>query len=172
MDPVAELTLHIVCFLQGRPENPRSPREWVLIPGHGGGPASFPETAKRLAALEKPVLVGALNQPGYVAVWLPRDFDDAQRRHIDHTVWNQRQWLSSKLEQLECNDSAIIMFEGFGQQTTVTGVDVRRWLGEYALTWGWTLGPATDSSHDARLLVLKDGRHWSPGDICSRTAAT
>ena len=44
--------------------------------------------------------------------------------------------------------------------------ELRRWMGEYALTWGWTIGAPTDASHAARLFVTKGGRTLSPGRTC------
>jgi hypothetical protein len=46
----------------------------ALVPAHGG-PDTFARTAARVATLDKPVVVGALSHPGYVAVWRPDAFD-------------------------------------------------------------------------------------------------
>jgi hypothetical protein len=56
-------------------------------------------------------------------------------------------------------------------RTAAPVTEIRRWLSEYALTWGWMFGRPTDASHHVRLLVLKDGYRWSPGDVCSNPAA-
>ena len=173
MDKAAELTLQIVCYLQGQPDSPRSPREWVLIPGYGRGPAPFPEAIKRLGKLEKPLLIGALSQPGYVAVWLSHQLDSDQLRHVDHTLRNQQNYLASKLRQLECENASRVLFEGWGSSTFMSATALNQWLGEYALTWGWTIGPPSDDTHQARLIVVKDGRRWSPGgDVCSTSHVT
>jgi hypothetical protein len=50
MDLAAELTLQIADFLQSDSEIPRSPRQWLLVPGRGGSPASFPTAVDRLSA--------------------------------------------------------------------------------------------------------------------------
>lgn len=172
MDPAAALTLQIACFLQASEEAPRSPRHWALIPGPGRGVDTFASAAARLAALEKPVVVGALDEPGYVAVWRPDALDFAERGHIEHTLRNQQAGLAAMLAHLGAGDDAVVLFEGWGARVALPAAEVRRWLGEYALTWGWTIGPPTDASHAARLLVLKGGRRWSPGHACSVRGAT
>jgi hypothetical protein len=172
VDVPAELTLQIACFLQSDGEVPTSPREWFLVPGHGGRPGTFAAAAARLAALPKPVVVGALDQPGYVAVWRPDALEAGEQGYVEHTLRNQQAWLTRMLEHLGCGEGARIVFEGWGARVEVPTSEVHRWLGEYALTWGWTLGPPTDASHQARLLVLQGGRRWSPGGGCALPAAT
>ena len=171
MDAGANLTLQMTCYLQADEDVPSCPRVWALVPGHGGRPGGFAAAVASLAALAKPVGVGALNQPGYVAVWRPDGFDDAERRHVEHTVRNQQSWFDAKLAHLGARDAEVVLFEGCGTRVELPVGEVRRWLGEYALTWGWRLAPATDGSHAARLLVLKHGRRWSPGSTCSVAGA-
>ena len=125
-----------------------------------------------MAEFEKPIIVGALNHPGYVAVWFAKDFDDRQRRHVDNTLQNQQRVFAEKLEKAGCDDTSIVLFEGWEKKTFLPAAIIRHWLAEYALTWGWRMGPATDDSHHLRLLVLKDGRNWSPGTICPTPGAT
>ncbi|MDF1503637.1 hypothetical protein [Roseisolibacter sp. H3M3-2] len=171
MSSAAALTLQIACFLQTDDAAPASPREWVLVPGIGGGVLTFDGAAARLDALEKPVVVGALDHPGYLAVWRPGAVDDAERRHVAHTLRNQQAALDAWRAPLGVGDDAAVLFEGCGARVALPAAEVRRWLGEYALTWGWTLGPPTDASHGARLLVLKHGRRWSPGAACAARGA-
>ena len=171
MSTAAELTLQITCFLQSDEAAPRSPREWVLIPGHGRGTDGFAGAAARLAALPKPVVVGALDHPGYVAVWRPDAFDDAERRHVAHTLANQQAGFAATLEKLGAGDDAVVVFEGWGTRVALPAIEVHRWLGEYALTWGWTLGPPTDASHGARLLVVRRDGRMSPGHVCATRGA-
>lgn len=167
MNTAVDLALQIACFLQADDATPSSPRQWVLVPGHGGGTDSYAGAAARLEALEKPVVLGALDQPGYVAVWRPSAFDQAERRHVEQTLRNQQAGLAAKLAALGAGEADVVLFEGWGSRIELPAAEVRRWLGEYALTWGWTIGPPTDASHAARLLVLKHGRRWSPGHTCS-----
>jgi hypothetical protein len=166
MDPGAELTLQIACFLQSEPEAPCSAARWALVPGPGRGEATFAEAAARLAGLEKPLVVGALDHPGYVAVWRASALDDGERRHVVHTLANQQAALTSMLGQLGLDDAALVRFEGWGTQVDVSASGLRRWLADYALTWGWAVGAPTDESHQARLRVLKGDRRWSPGGVC------
>jgi hypothetical protein len=87
---------------------PRSAREWLLVPGYGGGPGTFAQTAARLAALAKPVVVGALNQPGYVAVWRPGAFDSYERERVERTLRNQQAWLDAMLAERGTAENAIV----------------------------------------------------------------
>lgn len=166
-DRAAELTLQIACFLQASDDAPSSPRHWALIPGPGRGADTFAEAARRLSALPKPLVVGALDHPGYVAVWRPDALDAAERAHVAHMLRNQQASLAAKLAHRDAGDDAVILFEGWGSRVELTVAEVRRWLGAYALTWGWTIGPPTDASHAARLFVLQGGRRKSPGYTCT-----
>jgi hypothetical protein len=168
MDLAAELTLQIAAFLQTDPDAPRSAARWAFVPGPGRGADTFAEAAARLAALDKPVVVGALDQPGYLALWAPAALAAAERQHVEHTVRNQQAFLAAKLAHLNVGEDDRVVFEGWGSRVEAPAREVRRWLGEYALTWGWTLDPPTDGTHRARLLVLRGGRHWSPGATCAR----
>jgi hypothetical protein len=168
VDPGAELTLQIVCFLQSEPDAPASPARWALVPGAGGGADTFAEAAARLAALDKPVVVGALNFPGFVAVWRTTALEASERAHVQHTLRNQLRALEAKVAPFGLGDEDLVLFEGWGVRVSVPLHVVRRWLGEYALTWGWSVRPPTDPSHAARLLVLHADRRWSPGFVCTR----
>jgi hypothetical protein len=66
VEAAAALTLHIAALLQTGPDVPRSAARWAFVPGPGRGTDTFDEAAARLAAFEKPVVIGALNQPGYL----------------------------------------------------------------------------------------------------------
>ena len=173
MDVAAVLTLQIASFLQSDAEVPRSPCRWGLVPGFGRGEATFAEAAAHLAQLEKPIVVGALDHPGFVALWRLSALNEAERRHVEHTVRNQQAALAQSTRRLGTEDTDLVLFEGWGSRTTIAVRELRRWLSEYALTWGWRIGAATDDTHCARLLVLQHGRRWSPGDgVCHLPAAT
>jgi hypothetical protein len=168
VDPAAALTLHVAAFLQTEADAPRSAARWALVPGPGRGADTFAGAAARLAALPKPLVVGALNQPGYVAVWPAAALAEPERLHVEHTLQNQLAGAADSLARLGCGDAALVRFEGWGAAADVPASVLRQWLGEYALTWGWRLGPATGPDHGARLLVFHSGRRWSPGDVALR----
>jgi hypothetical protein len=172
MDPAAELTLQIASFLQSEPDTPASAARWAFVPGPGRGADTFGAAVARLAALEKPLVVGVLNHPGYLAVWRPSALGEGERRHIEQKLCNQQRALAAALAQLGLSSgAAVVRFEGWGIDVDVPLPAFRRWLGEYALTWGWRIGAPTDESHQARLLVLQSGRRWSPGSVCQRPGA-
>ena len=172
MNSATDLALQIACFLQADDATPSSPREWTLISAHGRGLESYAGVAARLDALAKPVVLGALDQPGYLAVWRLNAFDEAERQHVEHVLRNQQAGFAEQLARLGGGDDDSVVFEGWGARVELPAADVSRWLGEYALTWGWRLGPPTDGSHVARFLVLKGGRRWSPGDTHTIGRAT
>lgn len=165
MDVAAELTLQIASFLQTESDAPRSPARWVFVPGPGPRARTFAEAAACLAAIDKPVVVGALNQPGCVALWQAAALDETERQHVEHTLANQQEGLSEVLPQFGAGEADIVVFEGWGVKVDVPVSALRVWVGEYALTWGWRLGRPTDDTHCARLIVFHSGRRWSPGGI-------
>ncbi|HEU6451995.1 MAG TPA: hypothetical protein VFT57_11280 [Gemmatimonadaceae bacterium] len=134
MDPAAVLTLQVAAYLQTEADAPRSAARWALIPGPGRGRDTFGEAAARLAAAEKPLVIGALNQPGFVALWPIAALGDTERQHAEHTLRNQRAAADARLKQLGCNDAALVRFEGWGACVDVSVSVLRQWLGEYALT--------------------------------------
>jgi hypothetical protein len=164
MDVGAELTLQIICFLQAEEEQPPcTASRWIFVPRLGRGELPYAEAAERLATIEKPVVIGALTHPGMIAVWSPSAIDDTERPHITHTLANQVAVLEGFVDEHRLNDSSLVRFESVGRILDVPARELRRWLGEYALTWGWNLGPPTDTSHQGRLFVLRRWVRWSPG---------
>lgn len=166
MDTAADLTLQIICFLQADSEPPCSAVRWAFVPGPGRGRLTYAEAAAHLATMEKPIVIGALAHPGYVALWRPSAIDDNERPHIEHTLNNQVGGLEDFLSELKIDDSGLVRFEGLGRHVDVPVPILREWLGAYALTWGWTLGWATDASHHARLFAMRRFGQWSPGRTC------
>ena len=134
MDPAAALTLQVVAFLQTEPDAPRCATRWAFIPGPGRGTDTFAEAAARLAAVEKPLVVGALNQPGYVALWRVSALPEPERRHVEHTLRNQLAGAAAQLTHLRCGDPSIVRFKGWGSQMDVPVSILRQWSGEYAMT--------------------------------------
>ena len=167
----AHLTLQVVSFLQSEQEVPRSPIGWTFVPTRvpwpGGSGYSSSEAAKYLEALPKPVLVGALNHPGLLAVWTAAALDPTEREYVSRLVANQVTGFSEILSQLDPLTPDIVLFEGWGTLTRVSVATCRQWLADYGLTWGWRLGAPTDGTHRARLFVLKGSANWSPGDSCA-----
>ena len=159
----AELALQIVCFLQTESGVPCSATQWAFVPGPGRGRDTFADAVTRLAEIEKPVVIGALVHPGYVAVWRRSAIDPKDWPHIEHTLANQLAGLEEIASQLQLGEEDIVRFEGWGTHVDVSLRILRHWLGEYALTWGWTIGGPTDGSHQARLFAMKRFGEWSPG---------
>ena len=163
MDLGAVLTLQIVSFLQTDAERPCSAARWAFVPGPGSSRDTFAEAVARLAAVEKPVVIGALTHPGYVALWRRSAIEASEWPHIEHTLANQTAILEDLIPQLHLGEDSLVRFEGWGTHIDVSLRVLRRWLGEYALTWGWTMGVATNASHQARLFAMRRFGEWSPG---------
>ena len=163
MDVGADLTLQIICFLQAEEEAPCNASRWIFVPRPGRGELSYVEAAERLATMDKPVVIGALTHPGMIAVWAPSAIDDIERPHITHTLANQVGGLEDFVVDHKLSDSSLVRFENIGRSVDIPVVELRRWLGEYALAWGWSLGPPTDASHQGRLFVMRRLVLWSPG---------
>jgi hypothetical protein len=134
------------------------------LPWPGGPGCTFAEAAAYLDQIPKPVVVGALNHPGCIAVWRPPSLDPAEREYLDRLITNQRTGFTEILPQVRAGHPDVILFEGWGARTLVSVADVRQWLSDYGLTWGWRLARPTDLTHCARLLVWQSGMRWSPGD--------
>jgi hypothetical protein len=164
----ATLTLQIAAFLQSEPVAPRSAARWMFVPSArpwpGGGGFTFAEAAAYLNDLDKPVIIGALNHPGAIAVWRPSVLNPAERQYVELLIRNQVTGFSEVLPQVSEGTSEMILFEGWGAKTLLAAPRFRRWLEEYGLTWGWRLGKPTDNTHCARLLVWHTGLRWSPGE--------
>ena len=163
----AELTLQIIDYLQSDPDAPRPVRQWVFVPGPGRGLATLAEAAEQLSGVETPLVVGALEHAGYVALWRPSAIGEAEWPHIRHTLENQVLGLDEKLAHYGVDDGGVIRFEGWRSHLDVPVPVVRRWFGECAVTWGWTIDRATDATHHARLWVLHNSRRRPPGDACT-----
>ena len=112
-------------------------------------------------------MIGALSHPGSVALWRPSAIDAGERPHIEHGLANQVAGLHEALSHFQVDSGGIVRFEGWGTQVDVPVPVLRQWLGEYAVTWGWRIGAPTDTTHQARLLVLHGSGRWSPGGSTS-----
>jgi hypothetical protein len=167
----ATLTLQVAAFLQSEPSSPRSAVRWAFVPppvpSISWGGYTFGEAVDYLNSIAKPIIVGALNHPGAVAVWQPAALGQVERTFAERLLRNQLDGLSEMLSQINNGGEQTILFEGWGSHIGLPVPEFRRWLGEYGLTWGWRLSRPTDDSHCARLLVYQSGLRWSPGDSCT-----
>jgi hypothetical protein len=168
LSDAATLTLQIAAFLQSEAVASRSAARWTFIPSPrpwpGGEGFTFADAVEYLNSLEKPVVIGALNHPGTIAVWKPSALEAAERQYVEQLIRNQVAGVSEVLPHVIEGTSEIVLFEGWGARTLVAVPVMGRWLAEYGLTWGWRLGKPTDSTHCARLLVWHTGSRWSPGE--------
>lgn len=166
----AEPTLQIVAFLQSDPTAPQSIERWHFVPAArpwpGGPEFTTAEAATYLAAIDKPIIIGALDHPGQVAVWRLTSLDPADLEYLKRLLNNQLGALADSLTQIGADDDGIVLFEGLGSQTRVPVPVLREWLGDYGLTWGWRLGAATDDTHGLRMFIRQGPGWWSPGDNC------
>ena len=169
-DP-ARLTLQVAAFLQSEPEAPRSASRWAFAPSPrpwpGGSGCTFAEAAEYLDSLAKPIIIGALNHPGLIAVWRTTALDPGEREYVDRLIANQLAGFTEMIAQLNPGGPDVILFEGWGAMTRVSVPMFQQWLREYGLTWGWRLGLPTDDTHRARLLVWQNAKRWSPGESCT-----
>jgi hypothetical protein len=169
----ARLTLQVAAFLQSEPEAPRSASRWAFAPSPnpwpGGAGCTFAEAAAYLESLAKPIIVGALNHPGLIAVWRATALDTSEREYVDHLLANQLAGFTEMISHLNPGGADVILFEGWGALTRVSVTAFQQWLREYGLTWGWRLGPPSDGTHRARLLVWQGAKRWSPGESSSRS---
>jgi hypothetical protein len=141
------------------------------VPSISWGGYTFGEAVDYLNSIEKPIIVGALNHPGCLAIWRPAVLDHNERAYVERVLRNQLDGLSEMLAQINLGGEQNVVFEGWGSRLSLTLAEFQRWLGEYAVTWGWRLARPTDNTHCARLLVYQSGIRWSPGETCAPTGA-
>ena len=88
-----------------------------------------------------------------------------ERERCDHE-WRNQQWsLDSMLDTLRIPDDAIVRFESWSDTLDVPLPELRRWIRDYMVMCGWTLGEPTDDSHQARLFIRHADNTWSPGSV-------
>jgi hypothetical protein len=161
MDLAAELTLQIARFLQTRAEAPRAPLEWGFVPGPER--YSYGQAREALTNAEKPIVLGVLHHPGYLARWRAQTLDVGERRKVAHALANQQAYLEEKLTGRGLTDESVITFEAWGDRLDLPLSELRRWMREYLVICGWTIGESSDATHAVRLLVLHGTGGWSPG---------
>lgn len=166
----AELALQIITYLQGDSSGSRPIDHWHFVPSArpwpGGPPFTTAEATAHLAAMDKPMIIGALNEPGMIAVWRPGHFEPADREYVERLLHNQCDALADGATAIGAGDSDIVLFEGASSGSRVTVAELRTMLGQYGWTWGWRLGQPSDDSHSFRLLVRRRENQWSPGEEC------
>ena len=169
----ATLTLQIAAFLQSEPSAPRSAVRWAFVPPPVPSISwmgyTFSEAVDYLTTIEKPIIVGALNHPGCLAIWRPSALSQSEQAYVGSLLRNQLDGLSEVLAQVNAGGAQNVLFEGWGSRISVGITELRQWFGDYGLTWGWRIAPPTDLTHCARLIVWQSGVRWSPGEACSIT---
>ena len=114
LSDAATLTLQIAAFLQSEPGSPRSAARWAFVPppvpSIGWKGYTFSEAADYLNAIEKPIMVGALNHPGCLAIWRPAALNQAERAYVERLLRNQLDGLSEVLAQINTGGAQDVVF--------------------------------------------------------------
>jgi hypothetical protein len=153
--------MQMACFIQSEDDAPRDSAHWMLVPSPKRG--SYTQIRDRLADLDEAILIGILNHPGYLALWRIRQLGEQERQHAEHNLRNQQKYFDAKVGSHAAEPSATVLFEGRGVEVAVPGKEVREGLGQFAFTWGWSIGTSADAPNVARIVVLQNLRRWSPG---------
>jgi hypothetical protein len=124
-----------------------------------------------LAALPKPVIIGALAQKGLIATWWPTSFDARALAVWEHTLANQQRAVASGLTERRLADDDLILLQTTVETLLFPPAALRRWADMYGVHIGWTLTDnAGDAQAQARLhLIRGDGGH-TPGHSCGTPA--
>jgi hypothetical protein len=137
MDVCAELTLRIIRLAQETESLSRTWVEWVIFPD--GRYASWAGTRDVLAATPKPVMIAALLEPGWIAMWPLADMSAADRAHAGAELENQRDYFDKKLRILGLGNDDRMTLTTLAGELTVSVADFRRWTSEYALSVGLSI---------------------------------
>lgn len=161
MDLCAELTLQIIRFVQQPRNPPSSPREWVFFPE--GRRVAWPLARTLLADAPKPLMVAPLAEPGMIGSWRIRALTGDHLAKAEHGLANQQQWLSEHATRFSWARTDLVLFETEADQLELSVAELERWLKEYALPVGWTVGEGPDKDRPGRLLIRRSRGDWSPG---------
>ena len=137
MDVRAELTLRIIRLAQETESLNRTNVEWVVFPD--GRRASWADARDILAATPKPVLIAALLEPGWIAMWCLSDMSPAERARAESELENQCAYFDDKLRRFGLGDDDRIALTTLAGEFTMSVADFKRWLREYALSMGISL---------------------------------
>jgi hypothetical protein len=106
--------------------------------------------------------------PGFLGTWGLGALRDEFLARTKHGLDNQLSAFEDGVGRLQLRDTDNILFETAADQIAVTVADARRWMRDYVITGGWTLGEGPDTTHPARLLIIRTfDRTWSPGMVCT-----
>lgn len=164
MDLCAELTLQVIRFVQAPIEAPHSPLEWVFV--REGRRAGWVEARQLLTEAPKPLIVAALSEPGMIGSWGMAALRDQHLARAEHGLRNQQQWLEEKAARFRWSETDVMLFETLADKLELPLSELRRWLKEYAIFAGWTVGAGPDPARPGRLLIRNPAGEWSPGMVC------
>jgi len=159
MDIGAELTLQIARLVQERPNPPRSPARWSLVPA--GSHLTWGDARAALAALPKPVFVAPMNEPGWLGIWTPATFDAKTRSRFDNELANQIAYYREKLTAFGLTDHDPIRFEPATPPLNMTAGQFVQWAGDYAIGAGVSLH-AVVNERAARIVIMPPGGGGPP----------
>ena len=126
MDLCAELTLHVVRFLeQGAGESPFSGR-WSFVPSLQT--ATWPEAQRLLAGARKPLIVAPLLEPGFLGTWTVDSLHGQELAAANHQLSNQQKYFEAKIGHFALDDTDSARFSGGETSLSFLVSDLRRWL--------------------------------------------
>lgn len=137
MDVCAELTLRVIRLVQETEQLYSTSVQWVFFPV--GRHARWADARDILAATPKPVLVAALLEPGWIAVWSLGEMSVQDRARAESELENQCGYFDDKIRRLGLGDSDRIALTTFAGEFTMSVADFQRWVREYALSVGISL---------------------------------
>lgn len=159
MDVCAELTLRIIRLVQEHDRLNRSSVDWHFFPTYRHAP--WPAAREILAATPKPLLVAALAEPGWIALWSVGDMRAPERADCEDAFANQRAYFEEKLRVYGLDEGDSIALTTPAGELTMTVADFRRWMREYALSVGISLDKSSIPGM-GRIVVRPSGggRPW------------
>lgn len=164
MDLAAELTLHVLRFVQQPVDPPMSPARWTLLPE--GRTATWPEARALLAGAVKPLMVSPLAEQGLIGSWGIRALTGEHLARVEHNLQNQAEAFEYSARQLGLTDDDQVLLETFADEIAVPVPEMRRYFSEYAVIVPWSMHAGPDAARRGRLLLLRPDRTWSPGMSC------
>jgi len=154
MDVCAELTLSLIRLVQETEALNRTNVEWVIFPD--GRHAPWAEARDILATTPKPVLIAALLEPGWIAMWCLGDMSSVDRARAESELENQCGYFDDKLRRFGLSDDDRIALTTLAGEHTMSVADFRRWMREYALSIGISLDKST-VARTGRIVVRPPG---------------
>jgi hypothetical protein len=155
----AGLSLHVVRFVQGGSEPPRSPLRWLLMPDTR--PLPYRDACARLAATPKPVVLAPLQEFGWLGIWRYESLEVEEQRRLEIHLRRQRDFLEEAIAQLEARPDDRVVFATAGEVLELSVMELRLWAAQYAMGCGWTLAPGSGADERFHLQVLRPDGIWS-----------